>query len=153
MKRGLQITAGLALAAILAIGGRTAWQRGCPPRPALAWLQRLQPEEVTEIELVTTPQAPEECCRRMSTEESARAVRFLNTAQGRCLARPEPVAGRESTLHLTMQDGSRHTITNTGNVYLYIDEECYLPGYNWLSCWEELPGAAGDAPLPEDFVY
>ena len=150
MKRGKPMV--LVLAAGVFAAALFAWQQGWPPRPALGWLQRLQPEEVTQMELVYMPQAPEERYHLLKAEEIPAAVEFFNTAHGRYLASPEPVAGGGVSVYLTLQDGSRHTVTNDGNQYLFVDGECYLPGYDWLSRWKDsLPQT--DEPLPEDFVW
>ena len=76
MKRGKPMV--LVLATGVFAAALFAWQRGWPPRPALGWLQRLQPEEVTQMELVYMPQAPEERYHLLKAEEIPAAVEFFN---------------------------------------------------------------------------
>ena len=114
----------LVLAAGVFAAALFAWQRGVG-RPALPWAGSAAVaagREVTRMELVYMPQAPEERYHLLKAGWKFRAaVEFFNTAHGRYLASPEPVAGGGVSVYLTLQDGSRHTVTNDGNQYLFVD--------------------------------
>ena len=114
----------------------------------MKWARKLSPEDVSCIELVIFPQDMDKQYKILSDEELKDAVVLINESKGRYLANPEDMCGGAISLYLHMKDGSEHTVTNIGNVYLSIDGDHYAAGYGWLSSW---PYKEGDSPLPYDF--
>lgn len=114
----------------------------------LQWAQELRAEDIVSAELAVMPQAADKQYRVFSAEEIPEVAALLNTSRGRHVSQPEELAGSEITLYVTTADGVRHTVSNEGNAYLYIDGDAYKPGYSWLAAW---PYAEGNEPLPEGF--
>ena len=122
-----------------------------PPDDSLEWARELQPEDVARIELVVMPQDTDKQYRRLSEEESARAVALINECRGRRLSRHDALAGGDITFYVTTDDGVTHTVANNGNVYLVVDGVYFDAGHDWLAGWEADWGE-GNAALPEGFL-
>ena len=114
----------------------------------LRWAQELRAEDIVSAELAVMPQAAEKQYRVFSAEELPEVAALLNASRGRHVSQPEALAGSAITLYVTTADGVRHTVSNEGNAYLYIDGDAYKPGYSWLAAW---PYTEGNEPLPEGF--
>lgn len=119
-----------------------------PLRESMIWAKNLSAEDVESIELVVMPQSSDKQYRLFHADEIKEIVSLIHESHGRYIANPEPLTGGSITFYIHMKDGTRHTFSSDGNMYLHIDEDCYDAGYDWLSSW---PYEAGDSTLPEDF--
>lgn len=122
-------------------------------RESMRWLNSLNPEEVQQIELVVMPSGEKEQYTLYTDKSDISAiVSLLREGKGRYVANPENLAGGGSSFYFTMQDGSRHSVSNNGNTYLVVDGDSYDADYDWLSSWEKDYGRGND-PLPENFSF
>lgn len=117
-------------------------------RDSMKWAKNLSVEDVSCIEMVIFPQDMNKQYKVFSDEEIATAVTLINESRGRYLKNPEATAGGAITLYLRIKDGSEHTVSNIGNLYLEIDGDHFDAGYRWLSSWDY---TEGDEPLPYNF--
>jgi len=116
-----------------------------PQRETMKWAKNLRVEDVARIELTTMPQMPDKQYKDFDADEIAEAVALINKSSGRYVRSMEPLAGSSTELYVTTTDGVRHTVVNSGNVYLCIDGDAYR---NFYIAW---PYTEGDSPLPESF--
>lgn len=122
-------------------------------RATIKWANELEVANVTKIELVVMPSAENE--RYMLFEEGnfSKIVNLLNSCEGKYVADPESISGGSSTLYITLANGTIHTVSNNGNVYLVIDGDNYSVSDNWLAAWDECALNRGSAKMPDNFVY
>ncbi len=119
-------------------------------RDTMKWARKLSISDVKRIELVVMPSSENERYRLFEEDELGEVIALINQSKGKYLDNPEAIAGGAATLYITTQDGTRHRVTNIGNVQLFIDGDYYDAGYGWLSSWKY---KKGNAPLPEDFSF
>lgn len=122
-------------------------------RATMKWTNELEVADVTKIELVVMPSAENERYMLFEEGDFAKIVNLLNSCKGRYVADPESISGGGSTLYITLADGTIHTVSNNGNVYLVIDGDNYSVSDSWLSAWDECGLNRGSAKMPDNFVY
>jgi len=115
----------------------------------LAWAQSLKASDVARIEIVRLLGAADERYKDCEKTEFERIVSIINGAKGKRVDALEGISGGTVTVYITLNDGTRHTFANNGNVYLVIDGVSFEAKYEWLNGWsnEKTNGA-----LPQDFV-
>lgn len=116
-----------------------------PEHETMKWAKNLRAEDVARIELLVMPQAADKQYQELSADERIDAVELINKSNGHYVRKSDPLSGSTSTLYVTMKNGSQHTVTNNGNVYLCIDGDTYRSS---RIAW---PYTEGDSPLPDNF--
>lgn len=107
-------------------------------QPGMQWLRQLDASQVKQIELVAMPGDSEgQYTLYTDPEEISSIVSMLQQGRGQYEAEPESLVGGGRTFYIILTDGTQHTVTNDGNVYLYIDDEAYKASHSWLESWEE----------------
>lgn len=119
-----------------------------PRRDTMKWAKNLSAEEIETVELVVMPQNSDKQYKLFSAEEIADVVSLIRQSRGHYVPDPMAYEGGCISFYLTMKDGTKHEVMNSGNVYLIIDDDYYDAGYNWLSGWQY---QEGDSALPEGF--
>lgn len=122
-------------------------------RDTMNWANELSVVDITKIELVVMPSVENERYKLFAENEYEEIVKLLNNCKGRYVSSPESISGGGSTLYITLADGTTHSITNNGNVYLVIDGDNYSVSDSWLSAWDECGLDRGNAKIPDNFVY
>ena len=116
----------------------------------IQWALNLKAGDIEGIEAVCMPSGENERYKDYEKADFARIVEIVNSAKGKKVDNPEEITGGALTFYITMLDGTRHTFSNNGNVYLVIDGVTFKAAYGWLSSW-------GDEKLnnkiPDNFVY
>lgn len=117
-------------------------------RASLQWARSLRTQDIAAIELVVMPSNEDQRYRLFQPGEYADIVALMNQSSGRYLKNYESVDGGAITFYVTLTDGTVHTVTNSGNVYLIIDGDCFDAPSRWLSAWQYRKGGT---TLPLDF--
>lgn len=143
------------IAAVIAVAAAVFLLAANPlsKRESMRWLNSLNAEDVQQIEVVVMPSDENERYALYTDESDISDITaLLRKGKGRYVEKPEALTGGGVSFYLTMKDGSRHSVFNTGNVYLVVDWDSYKADSDWLSSWDETYGW-GNAPLPEDFSF
>lgn len=118
-------------------------------RPSMQWAKALRVGDIASVELVVMPSDPNSSYRLCVPEQFADIVWLVNGSRGRYIPEPEPIVGGGQTLYITLQDGTRHTVSNSGNTYLVIDGDSFAMSRLATENWEWYN--SGDAPVPAGF--
>ncbi len=104
-------------------------------KASMQWAKKLSVRDVEKIELIVMPSSENEKNRLLDDVEFDDIIALINESRGKYIENPEELAGGSTTYYITLTDGTRHFVSNSGNRYLIIDGDYYDAGYNWLSSW------------------
>lgn len=109
-------------------------------KASMQWAKKLNIRDVEKIELIERSSSENEHNRLLGESEFEDIIALINESRGKYIENPEEPAGGSITYYITLTDGTRHYISNSGNSYLIIDGDYYDAGYNWLSSWNYTSG-------------
>lgn len=118
-------------------------------RASMQWAENLKVDDIETIELVAMPGEENEQYQLFDRSEYTTLVSLINQSHGTYIKKPENLEGSSTTLYISLTDGTRHSVSNSGNAYLIIDGDFYEAEYVWLSNW---PHKKGDSSLPTDLI-
>ena len=109
--------------------------------------------DIEKAELIVMPSAENERYKLVEESDYGKITELISKGPSKAVSNPEEIVGGDATLYITLTDGTVHTLSNNGNVYIVLDGISYEMKDDFSSLWTECGFNVGNAKAPDDFCY
>lgn len=105
-------------------------------RTTLEWAQALNAEDIAFVEAISQLEESADPYQKIEGDAIEPFVGLIQSCQGEYWDAQGNLPETQETILVTMLDGTTHTVANSDNRFLIIDNDVYTASTKWLDSWD-----------------